>query len=140
MLLHCKPLQVTVVITKSFHFLIGKFTSGKVLSATDFQHIRDCDYRQAEWVKILHENESHIGLVLEVSTSDELIRVKFSVHSQGKHWKLESERNSVCYSEYDVLGRTDNYPTMDRRGGLYKLQTFDSCISLISISKSSKNL
>ena len=39
----------------------------------------------------------------------------------GKHWKLESERNSVWYSKSDVLGQPDNDATMGRQGGLCKL-------------------
>ena len=72
-------------------------------------------------MKVLYENELHIGLVLDVNTSDKLIRVKCLVSSQGKHWKLESERNSVWYSESDKPGRPDNDPKMDRRGGVDKL-------------------
>ena len=64
--------------------------------------------------EVLYENELHIGLILDVNTSGKLIRVKCLVPSQGKHWKLESERNSVWYSESDVPGRPDNDPTMDR--------------------------
>ena len=71
--------------------------------------------------EVLYENELHIGLILDVNTSGKLIRVKCLVPSQGKHWKLESERNSVWYSESDVPGRPDNDPTMDRWGGVYKL-------------------
>ena len=100
---------------KECSFLTGKFASGEVLPAIDF------DYRQGEWVKVLYESELHIGLILDVNKSDKLICVKCLVPSQGNHWKLESERNSVCYSECDVLGQPDNDPTMDRRGGLYKL-------------------
>ena len=69
-------------------------------------------------MKVLNENESHIGLFLDINTSDKLIRVKCLVPSQGKHWKLESERNSVWYSESDKLGQLDNDPKMDRLGGL----------------------
>ena len=98
---------------KEFSFLTRKFASGEVLPAIDFQHIHDFDYHQGEWVKVLYENELHIGLILDVNTSDKLIRVKCLVPSQGKHWKLESERNSVWYSESDVLGRPDNDPAMD---------------------------
>ena len=72
-------------------------------------------------VKVLYETELHIGLILDVNTSDKLIRVKCLVPSQVKYWKLESGRNSVWYSESDLLGRPDNYLTTDRQGGFYKL-------------------
>ena len=105
MLLQCKQLLVTVIVTVTV----------EVLPAIAFQHIHDFDYCKGEWVKVLYENEPHIGLILDVNTSDKLSRVKCLVSSQGKHWKLEFERNSVWYSEYAVLGRPDNDPTMDRR-------------------------
>ena len=78
------------------------------------------NYYQGKWMKVLYENELHIGLILDVdvNTSNKLILVKCLVPSQGKHWKLESERNSVWYSESDKLGRLDNDPKMDRLGGL----------------------
>ena len=64
-------------------------------------------------MKVLYENELHIGLIFDINTSDKLIRVNCLVPFHGKHWKLESERNSVWYSESDVLGRPDNDPAMD---------------------------
>ena len=106
---------------KEFSFLFRKFASGEVLPAIDFQHNHDLDYCQGEWVKALYENQLFIGFILDVNTSDKLIHVKCLVPSKGKHWKLESERNSVRYSKSDVLGRPDNDPAMERRGGLYKL-------------------
>ena len=75
---------------KQFQFLTKKFTSGEVRQAIDFQHFHDFDYHQGEWVKVLYENEPHIGLILDVSTSYEHICVKCLVSFQGK---LESERN-----------------------------------------------
>ena len=65
-------------------------------------------------MKVLYGNEPQIGLILDVNTSDKLICVKHLGFFQGKHWKLESERNSVWYSRADVLGRPDNDPTMDK--------------------------
>ena len=75
---------------KQFQFLTKKFTSGEVRQAIDFQHFHDFDYHQGEWVKVLYENEPHIGLILDVSTSYKHICVKCLVSFQGK---LESERN-----------------------------------------------
>ena len=72
-------------------------------------------------MKVLHEGKPRIGLTLDTNTSDKFICVKHLISSQGKHWKLESERNWIWYSESDVLGRPDNDPTMERGGGLYKL-------------------
>ena len=51
---------------KEFSFPTGKSASGEVLPAIDFQHIHDFDYYQGEWVKVLYENEPHIGLTLDV--------------------------------------------------------------------------
>lgn len=48
-----------------------------------------------------------------MNTSDNLICVKNLVPFQSKHWKLESEKNSVCYRESDVLGQPNNDPEMD---------------------------
>ena len=84
-------------------------------------YLPDFDTRQGQWVKVLHGGKPHIGLTLDINTSDKLICVMGLVSSQGKHWKLESERNWIWYSESDMLGRPDNNPTMERRGGLYKL-------------------
>ena len=99
---------------KEFSFLTRKFASGEVPPAIDFQQIHDFNYCQGEWVKVLHENEPHIGLILDVNTSDKLSPVKCLVPSQGKHWKLESEMNPVWYSESDVLQQPDNDPTINR--------------------------
>ena len=67
-------------------------------------------------MKVLHGGKPHIGLTLDINTSDKLICVKCLVSSQGK-----SERNWTWYSKSDMLERPDNDPTMERRGGLYKL-------------------
>ena len=106
---------------KEFSFLTRKFASGEILPAIDLQHVHDFDYRQGEWLKVLYETEPHIGLILDVNTSEKFICLKCLVPSHGNHWKLESERKSVWYSESDVFGQPDNDPTMDRQGGLYKL-------------------
>ena len=55
-------------------------------------------------MKVLDENESHIGLFLDINTSDKLIRVKCLVLSQGKHWKLESERIQFGIASLMCLG------------------------------------
>ena len=72
-------------------------------------------------MKVLYEDEPHVGLTLDINTSDKVTFVKCLVSSQGKHWKLDFDRNWVWYSECEVLGRPDNDPTMEKRGALYKL-------------------
>ena len=74
-----------------------------------------------------YEAEPHIRLTLDVNATNKLIHVKCLIPSQGKHWKLESERNLVWYSESDVwysesgvLGQLDDNPTMNSWAGLYK--------------------
>ena len=56
-------------------------------------YLPDFDSRQGQWVKVLHGGKPHIGLTVDINTSEKLICVKCLVSSQGKHWKLESERN-----------------------------------------------
>ena len=86
MLLQCKPLLVTVVIIKSFQFY-----PEYLLQVKSYQP--DFDYRQGEWVKVLHGGKPHIGLTLDINKSDKVTCVKCLVSSQGKHWKLDFDRN-----------------------------------------------
>ena len=39
-------------------------------------YLPDFDSRQGQWVKVLHGGKPHIGLTLDINTSDKLICVK----------------------------------------------------------------
>ena len=109
---------------KEFSFLTGKYIPSDAQPQPIEYHPvepQPFTYRQGEWIRVLYDKEPHTGLVFYVNHDKKLARVKCLIRHDGDWWKLGSERNAVWYKEHDVLGRPEQDPQMDRRGGLYKL-------------------
>ena len=55
-------------------------------------------YRQGEWVKVLYDNnKQHVGVVINVNTTQHLLQVKFLIPREGEWWKLECDSDAVWY-------------------------------------------
>ena len=79
-------------------------------------------YRQGEWVKVLYDNnKQHVGVVINVNTTQHLLQVKFLIPREGEWWKLECDSDAVWYRECEVVGKCDSEPRINRRGDLYQL-------------------
>ena len=79
------------------------------------------NYKQGEWVNVRYDGQCHIGIILNVNSSEKLVNVRCLKEHNNNWWKLKPEIDAVWYTDSDVLGHSEYKPVMDQRGALYKL-------------------
>ena len=79
------------------------------------------NYKQGEWVHVKYDDQRHLGGVLNVNHTTNLVNVRCLKPHSNSWWKLEPEIDTVWYIESDILAHAEHQPVMDRRGALYKL-------------------
>ena len=103
-----------------FSFLSGKIALPAVVDKEVVKPATTA-YRQGEWVKVMYDNQQHVGIVVNVNTTQHLIQVKCLIPKEGDWWKLEADNDAVWYREIEMVRKCDKEPRMNRRGELYQL-------------------
>ena len=101
--------------------MTGKFVQKGKTTSPSLMEIPVFNYKQGKWVHFKDDNQHHLGVVLNVNYTKNLVNVTCLKRQSNSWWKLEPEIDVIWYMESDILAHAEHKSVMDQRGALYKL-------------------